>query len=474
LDLEGFVLKSNQKDSFELKTFRIEGLFGDLNVSIDFTDNIRILVGENGVGKTTILTLLYYTLSRNFNKLREIDFKSIELHFWPEKLVTIRKEWLEINHHPEIERIQDRLKHWLTSNEYDYVKKYILTGKEDIISFREQFETDIRKRNLPFTHIMSRISQLKKLFESNEVYVEFNESIENVDKLLDSLVKSEILYFPTYRRIEEDLSKLGLDNRWRITESLDNVFSNGIIQFGMKDVDKLFNNIKTEIKDQSLNSYSKVTSNMIKHLIHRTDSITEEMVESINDNKETLKIVLDRFGKNLEEIDKTYIFQLIENDELISGKYDSLVYFLYSLIKDYNAIREKDDAIKKFKDVCNKYLINKEIIYNESEVEILIKNINSGKTIELSDLSSGEKQIISIFSRIYLSKSKDFIVLFDEPELSLSIDWQEKLLPDIFNSGKCKLLMAVTHSPFIFNNELDKYAEGIGSFIEELKSGDIQ
>jgi hypothetical protein len=36
--------------------------------------------------------------------------------------------------------------------------------------------------------------------------------------------------------------------------------------------------------------------------------------------------------------------------------------------------------------------------------------------------------------------------------------WQQQLLPDIINSGKCELLLAVTHSPFIFDNELDKYA----------------
>ena len=62
--------------------------------------------------------------------------------------------------------------------------------------------------------------------------------------------------------------------------------------------------------------------------------------------------------------------------------------------------------------------------------------------------------------------SKSFIVLFDEPELSLSIFWQKLLLPDIVASQKCKFLLSVTHSPFIFENELSKYAIGLSQYIK--------
>ena len=50
------------------------------------------------------------------------------------------------------------------------------------------------------------------------------------------------------------------------------------------------------------------------------------------------------------------------------------------------------------------------------------------------------------------------MILFDEPELSLSMRWQKRLLPDIVNSGRCVFLLAATHSPFIFENNLREYA----------------
>jgi hypothetical protein len=62
------------------------------------------------------------------------------------------------------------------------------------------------------------------------------------------------------------------------------------------------------------------------------------------------------------------------------------------------------------------------------------------------------------------------LVLFDEPELSLSMLWQKELLPDIVNSNKCNFLLAVTHSPFIFDNELDRYAVGLNEYFSLSKN----
>jgi predicted ATPase len=84
----------------------------------------------------------------------------------------------------------------------------------------------------------------------------------------------------------------------------------------------------------------------------------------------------------------------------------------------------------------------------------------------MKDLSSGEKQIISLFSHIYLSGAPGYIVIIDEPELSLSVPWQKRFLPDILDTSRCNGLIAVTHSPFIYDNKLDIYAHSIDEYIE--------
>ena len=123
--------------------------------------------------------------------------------------------------------------------------------------------------------------------------------------------------------------------------------------------------------------------------------------------------------------------------------------------------------------MCNRYLNDKKFVYDASNVTLEIYRclnnkpfVSSENIVKLSQLSSGEKQIVSIFSQIYLELDKKYVVLFDEPELSLSIYWQENLLPDILSSGNCMFLMAVTHSPFIFGDTLQKYTVGMQEFIK--------
>lgn len=127
-----------------------------------------------------------------------------------------------------------------------------------------------------------------------------------------------------------------------------------------------------------------------------------------------------------------------------------------------------DQKINDFADTCNRYLVGKQFYYDKKKIELKIKDDN-GKEIKLSHLSSGEKQIVSIFSKIYLSENKSNIILFDEPELSLSIFWQRKLLVDIVKSKKCDFLISTTHSPFIFENELQEYTHPLFSFIKNKR-----
>ncbi|NEP41585.1 MAG: ATP-binding protein [Okeania sp. SIO2H7] len=137
------------------------------------------------------------------------------------------------------------------------------------------------------------------------------------------------------------------------------------------------------------------------------------------------------------------------------------------LVSLYQQKKKIDNPLNRFVQICNKYLYKKKIVYDEDNVDISIIETRNNSLIDFSNLSSGEKQIVSIFGKIYLDPSEDIIVLFDEPELSLSIEWQASLFPDILKSNKVKLLLATTHSPFIFDNELGQNAQDLGTFVWE-------
>ncbi|MFM7372509.1 MAG: AAA family ATPase [Sphaerospermopsis kisseleviana] len=411
------MLLSDHLNSSSLKSFSINGLFGYKDVKIPFDKEAVILIAENGSGKTTILNALYYSISCKFSRLITIDFESVVLEF--------------------------------ASGVSVEIKKSDLTASALIETFNSVAFRDVSMAGniiIPATTIKGFA---RTMIEQNSI---------NIKKNIRENLHESILYFPTYRRIEEELKNLGNEelNFGKEDERL--------IQFGMDDVIAKFDRIEKNIKDATLELLPKVNGEMLTQFVEVTTP-TQEMRDSIQ--PETLNIVLNKIGNNIPENDKNKIEELVNSGKIKSPEYNQLVYYLSKLLGLYEPQREKDNSIKKFAEVCNKYLHKKRIVYDETSVEISIVQEKNHQPIDIRNLSSGEKQIISLFSKIYLDSDDEYIILFDEPELSLSLEWQRLLLPDILKSGKCKLLLAVTHSPFIFDNELDTNAIDLDDFVTE-------
>lgn len=124
-----------------------------------------------------------------------------------------------------------------------------------------------------------------------------------------------------------------------------------------------------------------------------------------------------------------------------------------------NNINEK---ILKLEERLNNYFYDKEIEILPSGIFVKIKReadnskivpIRESKNdcIGLNELSSGEKKIILLF--VIAAFSNRVSVILDEPELSLSVLWQEHLLPDLIEEGCFKNLIVATHSPYMAMDE---------------------
>lgn len=72
--------------------------------------------------------------------------------------------------------------------------------------------------------------------------------------------------------------------------------------------------------------------------------------------------------------------------------------------------------------------------------------------IQLEQLSSGEKQMLLILTTVFLQEEKPNILLMDEPEISLHITWQDRLIETIRELNPNCQLIITTHSPNIFAN----------------------
>lgn len=77
---------------------------------------------------------------------------------------------------------------------------------------------------------------------------------------------------------------------------------------------------------------------------------------------------------------------------------------------------------------------------------------DNGEVIPLYKLSSGEKQLLLILLKVFLMEEQPYILLMDEPEISLHIEWQYKLFEEIrILNPNCQIITS-THSPSMFGD----------------------
>lgn len=424
---------NNKRNETPLEFIKIIGLFNLYDVEIQFDKMVNIYIGENGLGKTTILNCIYYILTMNFDKLRFINFKKIEIKNKNKNAITIRKG--DIINLSEIKN-------------HGYSLDFFL-GKK--ISKKEIGEYFNNQDNDSFYEYFRKYDGKKH--DKDKIHNLYNQ-LESITKT----ISKDIIYLPTYRRIEDDFASLGLDKM----ELEDNGL---LIKFGMEDVEQSIENVLNKIRNIAVKEYNDMTGNILTEYVEGT---TENEDTNEQFNIEIVKIVLDRLAEKVNDDNKEKIINIVENYEIYNDpKYRNLRKLLYKLVKSYSTQERYDNQILNFVETCNKYLNDKKFVYDQRTLNLTIYLKGCGKKVELRQLSSGEKQIVSLFSKLYFECEKSSIIIIDEPELSLSIRWQKMLLPDIINTKKCKLLLAVTHSPFIFDNRYDLDAKEMIRFISD-------
>jgi len=129
---------------------------------------------------------------------------------------------------------------------------------------------------------------------------------------------------------------------------------------------------------------------------------------------------------------------------------------------------EKIQAIYDTKNLCIEVLSelfrHTEKKFDEKAFHFLKSGIQT--PIIPENLSSGEKQILIILLTTLLQDRKEYILLMDEPEISLHIDWQRSLIKNIRQiNPNCQIIIA-THSPTVY---YQGWTEKV-TRIEEIKS----
>lgn len=467
--------------AFELTEIKISGLHGRLNISIPVRDNLIILVGANGLGKTTVVNLLYFFLTKQWSRLQQYQFDEISIRIKGSRAsFALRRDQLSyFNWQSAI------LGSSFTSRFPSSTLQRVLTHDfpmQDLIHATSYAEVSKIARS--FKLPMSIVSELRQwtrsqFLESSEGLT--NHEVRDLAQRLEAAVTAEILYLPTYRRIEQDLRAVfsGYSERTlqETEESLEFLNSGRggfieLVQFGMEDVEEKISKVLQTLRERSRAELNNLAGSYLRDVIRRSaGSYDSDVIDQLSE-LDIAKILGRVEERALNEADKQNLRKVINKIKQkgnLRSEDKYLAHYFSKLVDIYHNQQMLEQPIRRFVDICNKYLDGKRIVYDELNYEISI-NTSNNSSIKMKHLSSGEKQVVSLLAQIYLGgSSNDYLVIIDEPELSLSVEWQKTLLPDIWGSGHCKLMVAVTHSPFIFDNELEEYAKDLSECIKVAK-----
>lgn len=168
---------------------------------------------------------------------------------------------------------------------------------------------------------------------------------------------------------------------------------------------------------------------------------------------------LDEANEKFEKLNKYGLVDMSIIDEKNYNPTYSTALKIYfdDFAEKYKVFQNLVSKLDLFTKIINSRLTFKHIRITRNNGFEVVDNDNPQKVLQLSQLSSGEKQEIVLFYDLIFGTGEKLLLLIDEPEISLHITWQKKFLDDLLEVSKRIELQVIvaTHSPQIVSNHLD-------------------
>ena len=417
-------------------------------------NRITIIHGKNGFGKTALLRLINGIFNLRYSELRAIPFNDLQIEFDNNSTVKVNKNLTK----------GGKKKKSDTKLVFDFINSDGVKEKS-------------------FSH---------EGLENNKSDISFS-SISMIDELipeLDRVAPTSWIYLPTNEElsIEDVLERFeGRLNRYLPGEV--------IVNKPPEWLEDIRNSIHVRfIESQRLLNLS--SSSRSRQYTRRT-SMSPSVATYANELAEDIQAKLAEYGTLAQSLDRTFPVRVVQRkvssnltDEKLRKKLDELEQKRYQLIdtglldKDedpnFQVKEQIDESTKKllsvyvediesklsvFKELAKKIDLLKRILNKKFSYKQIIINKEKGfvfttydgNSLSPTDLSSGEQHELVLLYELLFKVEPNSLILIDEPELSLHVEWQVEFLKDLQDITKLADIdvLIATHSPDIIHDRWD-------------------
>jgi ABC-type lipoprotein export system ATPase subunit len=403
------------------------GVHGRFDFDEELHEGINILYGLNGAGKTTFLQIIANILNGDFYRFQHIQFKYIELTY-------NNGDFLKLDYHTQknVFRISTNGLYTKPEIDKDFSSKKFKEPRIVCPQGFENFKLLVKPLYIPAFRLI-----VDAWFYTRANYLRNDEERKQEKTLYARQVFGEfapIIDYPSVTEVIENLAEELKQARLKLANSERDLFLRYLSIFSIPNINQNNENIST---DQSVELEYEDMKKIVSEL--QSNQFQDEP-ESLNQFMTQIDSLFLQVNNSTEQ---NYV-----NRSMILRTYHNFFNDLLRVQKEYYK------NLESYLNAVNHFLVDKKLVFEKendesTEPNFCFKYLDVSQDRSLIDdvqsLSSGERQIIAFIHACYFAKDK--IILIDEPETSLHIDWQRDLLDSI--SQYSHQFIICTHSPSV-------------------------
>jgi predicted ATP-binding protein involved in virulence len=426
-----------------IKEVRVEALHEQYDVAIELQPDLNVIYGKNGRGKTTLLHILANALELDFDRFKHIQFRSIEISTYQGGSLKILSQNKDLDRQMLIEVDGQRLSPLgegagLSEAETNLIRSTLGSRAVYLPAFRAILERSPgdsyvdRERQDEMDAI--RTSEIQIARDGRTRVASYESRTRSEQHRLTATKTLQCRHwFGQFVPIIRYPSLI--DVRSRLLEEL-RTATFEVSVFEQRLFSQLFIQVFKAISAESVTPDTGDTESLLTQVQGALAAIDEASGGASN-----------VYGEIRDAVDEARKSRVTEE------KTTSRILGLYARLLEERAVQHKQSfsKIRDFEKSINLFLDGKTFVLDELSLDRPGRGASvistNGRHMNLSALSSGERQVVTmIFCASRLAENRG-IFLVDEPELSLHVDWQRSILGEVMRQAEGRQVIACTHSP---------------------------